>query len=79
MDCAQARWPRPRVWLKVPLGIDEQSLKIRAVEAASNDTGDAPMLPGLLSKIPLDPEFAPDALANPTASFVDGRGAFGHC
>jgi hypothetical protein len=45
-----------RVWRKVHLGIDEQTLEIRAVEVTSSDVGDAPMLPELLSQIPPDQE-----------------------
>ena len=47
-----------RVWRKVHLGIDEQTLEIRAVEVTSSDIGDAPMLPELLSQIPPDQEIA---------------------
>ena len=41
-----------RVWRKVHLGIDEQTLEIRAVEFTSSEIGDAPMLPELLDQIP---------------------------
>ena len=34
-----------RVWRKVHLGIDEETLEIRAVEVTSSEVGDAPMLP----------------------------------
>ena len=47
-----------RVWRKVHLAIDEQTLEIRAVEVTSSDVGDAPMLPELLSQIPPDQEIA---------------------
>jgi Transposase DDE domain len=47
-----------RVWRKVHLGIDEQTLETRAVEVTSNDIGDAPLLPELLSQIPPDQEIA---------------------
>ena len=47
-----------RVWRKVHLGIDEQTLEIRAVEVTSRDVGDAPMLPELLSQIPPGQEIA---------------------
>ena len=50
--------PKRRVWRKVHLGIDEQTLEIRAVEVTSSDVGDAPMLPELLSHIPADQEIA---------------------
>lgn len=41
-----------RQWRKVHLGIDAQSLEIRAIEVTSNSIGDAPMLPELLAQIP---------------------------
>ena len=47
-----------RVLRKLHLGIDEQTLEIRAVEVTSSDIGDAPMLPDLLSQIPPDEEIA---------------------
>ena len=47
-----------RVWRKIHLGIDEQTLEIRAVEVTSSDIGDAPMLPELLSQIPPDQAIA---------------------
>ena len=47
-----------RVWRKVHLGIDEQTLEIRAVEITSSDVGDAPMLPELLDQIPADQDIA---------------------
>ena len=58
MERTQARWaktPRlaegpPRVWWNVHLGIGDQTLEIRAVDVASSDVGDAPMLPELLSQ-----------------------------
>ncbi|GKS87692.1 IS5 family transposase [Acidovorax sp. SUPP2539] len=43
-----------REWRKVHLGIDAQTLEIRAIEVTSNAIGDAPMLPGLLAQIPTD-------------------------
>ena len=45
-----------RLWRKVHIGIDEETLEIRAVEAASSSIGDAPVLPDLLNKIPPDEE-----------------------
>ena len=41
-----------RQWRKVHLGIDAQTLEIRAIEVTDNAVGDAPMLPELLSQIP---------------------------
>lgn len=45
-----------RVWRKIHLGIDEQTLEIRAVEFTSSGIGDAPMLPELLDQIPPEQE-----------------------
>jgi hypothetical protein len=42
-----------RVWRKIHIGIDEQTLEIRAAEFTTSDVGDAPMLPELLDQIPL--------------------------
>lgn len=36
------------------LGIDAQTLEIRAIEVTDNSVGDAPMLPHLLGQIPTD-------------------------
>jgi hypothetical protein len=43
-----------RQWRKVHLGIDAETLDIRAIEVTTNAIGDAPMLPGLLAQIPED-------------------------
>ena len=40
-----------RQWRKVHLGIDAQTLEIRAIEVTSNSVGDAPILPELLDQI----------------------------
>lgn len=45
-----------RVWRKIHLGIDEQTLEVRAVEVTGNHIGDAPVLPDLLSQIPPEQE-----------------------
>ena len=47
-----------REWRKVHLGIDAQTLEIRAIEVTSNAIGDAPMLPELLAQIPADEPIA---------------------
>lgn len=47
-----------RVWRKIHLGIDEETLEIRAVEITRSDVGDAPMLPELLDQIPPGEEIA---------------------
>ena len=48
--------PKRRVWRKIHIGIDEQTLEVRAVEITGSSTGDAPMLPHLLNEIPRDQE-----------------------
>lgn len=46
--------PNRRVWRKIPIGIDEETLEVRAVGVTSNNIGDASMLPELLNQIPRD-------------------------
>lgn len=41
-----------REWRKVRLGIDAQTLEIRAIEVTGNAIGDAPMPSPLLAQIP---------------------------
>ena len=60
--------PKRRVWRKIHLGIDEQTLEVRAVESSlaiatgpkepvdGSHVGDAPVLADLLSQIPPDQE-----------------------
>jgi IS5 family transposase len=43
-----------RQWRKVHLGIDAETLEIRAIEVTDNRVGDAPMLPELLGQIPAE-------------------------
>jgi hypothetical protein len=43
-----------RQWRKVHLGIDSQTLEIRAIEVTDNSVGDAPMLEELMSQIAAD-------------------------
>ena len=50
--------PKRRVWRKIHIGIDEQTLEIGAVESTGSNTGDAPMLPHLLNQIPHDQRLA---------------------
>jgi len=45
-----------RLWRKIHIGIDEETLEIRAIEATSSSIGDAPVLPDLLNQIPPDEE-----------------------
>jgi transposase len=48
--------PKRRVWRKIHIDIDEQTLEIRAVEITGSNTADAPMLPHLLNQIPREQE-----------------------
>ena len=48
--------PKRRIWRKIHIGIDEETLEVRAVEVTTSNIGDAPMLPELLSQIPSDQE-----------------------
>ena len=43
-----------RIWRKIHIGINEETLEGRALEITSSDIGDAPMLPELLNQIPPD-------------------------
>ena len=45
---------RRRVWRKIHMGIDEETLEVRAVEITTRNVGDALMLPELLNQIPSD-------------------------
>lgn len=45
---------RPRHWAKVHLGIDAETLEVRAIEVTGSRVGDAPMRPKLLEQIPLE-------------------------
>ena len=46
--------PKRRIWRKIHIGIDEETLEVRAVEVTSSNIGDAPMLPELLKQISSD-------------------------
>ena len=43
-----------RVWRKIHIGIDQETLEVRAVEVTGSNIGDAPMLPKLLNQILFD-------------------------
>ena len=45
---------RPRSWRKVHLGIDAETMEVRAIEVTGSRVGDGPMLPELLAQIPPD-------------------------
>jgi hypothetical protein len=46
--------PKRRLWRKIHLGIDEETLAVRAVEVTGSHIGEAPLLPDLLDQIPAD-------------------------
>lgn len=43
-----------RLWCKIHIGIDEETLEICAIKVTNSGIGDAPMLPDLLNQIPAD-------------------------
>lgn len=43
-----------RIWRKLHIGIDEETLEVRAVEVITSNVDDAPMLPELLDQTPPD-------------------------
>ncbi len=45
---------RPRQWCKLHLGIDAETLEVRAIEVTGSRVGDGPMLPKLLEQIPAE-------------------------
>jgi len=51
-SCRKHGASRPRQWAKVHLGIDAETLEIRAIEGTGSRVGDGPMLPKLLEQIP---------------------------
>ena len=46
--------PKRRIWRKLHIGIDEETLEVRAVEVTGSNIGDAPVLPDLLDQIPAE-------------------------
>jgi hypothetical protein len=44
--------PKRRIWRKIHIGVDEETLEVRPVEVTTSNIGDAPMLPELLDQIP---------------------------
>ena len=45
--------PKRRLWRKIHIRIDEETLEVRAVEITGNNVGGAP-LPDVLAQIPAD-------------------------
>gem|GEM_PF-5609776 len=54
IHCGAVAGSKRRIWRKIHIGIDEETLEVRAVEVTSSNIGDAPMLPELLNQIPSD-------------------------
>jgi hypothetical protein len=48
--------PMRRIWREIHLGIDEQTLEVRAVQVTGSNIGDELMLPYLLTQFPRDQE-----------------------
>lgn len=48
--------PMRRIWRKIHIGIDEETLEVRAVEVTGSNVCDAPVLPDLLDQIPSEEE-----------------------
>lgn len=75
---------KPRDWRKVDLGIDAETLEIRAIEITGSGIGDSPMLPDLLDQIPGDPPLGivtadpptTPALVTPPSLLVGQRPSF---
>lgn len=47
-----------RIWRKIHIGIDEETLEVRAVEITGSNIGDTPILPDLLDQIEADQDIA---------------------
>jgi hypothetical protein len=54
MCCRAKGGSKRRIWRKIHIGIDEETLEVRAIEVTSSNIGDAPMLPELPNQIPTD-------------------------
>jgi hypothetical protein len=54
MCCRAKGGSKRRIWRKIHIGIDEETLEVRAIEVTSSNIGDAPMLPELPNQIPPD-------------------------
>ncbi|MDW3225544.1 MAG: IS5 family transposase [Paracoccaceae bacterium] len=46
------------IWRKIHIGIDDETLELRAAEVTGSNVGDAPMLPELLNRIPSKQDIA---------------------
>lgn len=56
--CRSDQWRDYGLRRKIHIGIDEETLEVRAVEVTGSNIGDAPVLPDLLDQIPADEEIA---------------------
>jgi hypothetical protein len=54
MCCWAKGGAKRRIWRKIRIGIDEETLEVRTGEVTSSNIGDAPVLPNLESQIPPD-------------------------
>ena len=52
MCCRAVGGSKRRIWRKIHIGIDEETLEVRAVEVTGSNIGDAPVLSDLLNQIP---------------------------
>ena len=71
---------KPRQWRKVHLGIDADTLEIRAIEITGSRVGEAPMLPERLKQIPADQPIGKGSAdgaydTRGTCAAIAGRGA----
>ena len=62
----------PRGWRKIPLGIDEETREVRAVEITGSHIGDAPVLPDLLNQIPAHEQIGSVTADGAAAGAYDG-------
>ena len=52
MCCRATGGSKRRIWRKIHIGIDEETLEVRAVDVTGSNISDAPVLPDLLNQIP---------------------------
>jgi hypothetical protein len=54
MCCRAKGGAKRRIWRKIHIGIDEETLEVRTGEVTSSNIRDAPVLPDLENQIPPD-------------------------
>lgn len=72
---------RRHQWRKIHIGIDAETLEVRAAEMTSNRIGDVPILPDLLAQIPAEDQIGSvtaDGIHD-TKGFPPHRGSRGRC